>query len=310
MTLDRPAAATIVSHLLCASILLGAQSSARAAPQGSEQPDSGPMEMPARKAITVASPGEILEERVLPPTGYTRIAVRPGSFGAWLRRLPTRPGRPDVRLHDGRRKANQDAHHLVFDIDVGRGDLQQCADAVMRLRAEYLLSGGCRNEIRFSFTSGDVATWTDWLAGSRPRVSGNRVRWVREAAADSSYATFRGYLDTVFTYAGSASLDRDLLPVPDPSRPDPGDIFIQGGFPGHAVIVIDVAENGEGERMFLLAQSYMPAQEIHLLRSFEADSPWFPARADGVLRTPEWVFSYLDLKRFAATDCDPPAEPE
>ncbi len=40
----------------------------------------------------------------------------------------------------------------------------------------------------------------------------------------------------------------------------PDDVFIRGGFPGHAVIVVDMARiEISGEMVFLLAQSYMPA---------------------------------------------------
>ena len=45
-----------------------------------------------------------------------------------------------------------------------------------------------------------------------------------------------------------------------------GDIFIRGGFPGHAVLVVDMAIHPvSGQKAVLLAQSYMPAQDIHIL---------------------------------------------
>ena len=80
-----------------------------------------------------------------------------------------------------------------------------------------------------------------------------------------------------------------------------GDVFIQGGFPGHAVMVVDMAVNGRtGEKLFLLIQSYMPAQEIHVLKnpSDSADGPWYELDFGETLRTPEWTFSKDDLKRF------------
>jgi hypothetical protein len=129
-------------------------------------------------------------------------------------------------------------------------------------------------------------------------VQGSRVSWARTAPADSSYASFRRYLDTVFTYAGSLSLEKELAPVGDPGAIEIGDVFIRGGSPGHAVIVVDVAANAAGERAFLIAQSYMPAQEMHVLRNPVSSSPWYPAVRAGDLVTPEWTFRRAELRRF------------
>jgi len=126
-------------------------------------------------------------DRIPAPSGYHRIRVPDKSFSAWLRGLPVLSGRPKVRLHNGKLKGNQSAHHVVVSIDVGRRDLQQCADAVMRLRAEYLFANACRDNIAFKYTSGDVATWRAWQRGMRPRVRGNKVSWVRRARRDGGY---------------------------------------------------------------------------------------------------------------------------
>lgn len=69
------------------------------------------------------------------PAGYHRLAGGEGSFGAWLRAVPLKKG-TTVYLYNGRPKENQDAQFAVLDISVGHEDLQQCADAVMRLRAQ------------------------------------------------------------------------------------------------------------------------------------------------------------------------------
>jgi len=245
--------------------------------------------------------GGTLAERIAPPSGFRRLPAPSSSFAAWLRGLPLHPGRPPVHLYDGRLKTNQEAHHAVVRLDVGARDLQQCADAVIRLRAEFLRDRGCDGDVAFRFTSGDRAAWTDWRRGLRPRIAGNRVTWRSAAAADGSYASFRRYLETVFNYAGSASLSRELERVADPARLEAGDVFIQGGFPGHAVLVADVAEDGHGRRAFLLLQSYMPAQEVHVLRNpADPASPWYYSRSSGVLQTPEWTFRHEDLRRFPA----------
>ncbi len=245
------------------------------------------------------SAGESLAKRIELPEGFQRIPVSDKSFAAWLRGLPVQPGRPHVYLYNGSKKTNQLAHHCVLKVDVGKRDLQQCADAVIRLRAEYLYAAGCEDAIAFKFTSGDIAPWNEWSNGIRPRVRGNKVSWHKVKAPDESYKNFRRYLDTVFTYAGSASLSKELEKVPDPSKVEVGDVFIQGGFPGHAVLVVDVAINNCQERYFLLAQSYMPAQEIHVLRNLKIwRNPWYKAKSEGILLTPEWKFRYEDLRRF------------
>jgi hypothetical protein len=77
-----------------------------------------------------------------------------------------------------------------------------------------------------------------------------------------------------------------------------GDVFIIGGSPGHAVIVVDVATNKNGKKVFLLAQSYMPAQETQILKNFNdaSLSPWYSADITDKLRTPEWTFDVKQLK--------------
>ena len=238
-------------------------------------------------------------ESIPPPPGFARITLAEGSWGDWLRGLPIEFR--EVRLHNGQPKANQQAHHAVIAIDVGTKNLQQCADAIIRLRAEYLLAADREDEVAFHFTSGDLAEWAAWRDGARPVVQGNEVTWKKTAERDASYACFRRYLDTVFTYAGTMSLASELQPVSDPLAVELGDLFIRAGSPGHAVVVVDVAANAAGDRAFLLAQSFMPAQEIHVLKNPGSKlSPWYPAKKVGELRTPEWAFRYENLRRFPA----------
>jgi len=105
------------------------------------------------------------------PIGFERRPIPAGSFEDWLRHLPTKKGSPPVHLFDGTLKANQNAHIAVIDIDTGDKDLQQCADAVIRLRAEYLYSLSRYNDIHFDFTSGDKASFRKWINGYRPVVT-------------------------------------------------------------------------------------------------------------------------------------------
>ena len=252
---------------------------------------------------------ESIAQRIPPPTGFRRVALQPGSFAHWLRHLPLKPAGSPVMLFNGERKNTQDVHHAVIHIDVGSRNLQQCADAVIRLRAEYLYSLERFGEIMFHFTSGHAVPFSRWSGGERPVVNGNRVTWKRISGRDRSYPSFRKYLKRLFVYAGSDSLARELEPR-TLEEIEIGDVFIHGGFPGHVVLVVDMArDERSGEKIFLLAQSYMPAQEIHVLRNPAAPafSPWYRLPAGETLTTPEWTFNCDELRGFPLQA--PPTEP-
>lgn len=222
-----------------------------------------------------ATTARTLAEAAPPPPGFRRIEARQGSFADWLRGLPLKPDGAPVRLYDGRAKWNQTAHIAVIDIDTGKENLQQCADAIMRLRAEYLLASGRTGDIAFNNTNGK-----------------------RMVYRGKSYAEFRRYMRQIFAYAGTYSLEREMVRV-SPADMRIGDVFIQGGFPGHAVLVIDMAENQAGEKRFLLLQSFMPAQDMHVLvNPHGGGSPWYPLNFGRELVTPEWIFKAENLRRF------------
>jgi hypothetical protein len=239
-----------------------------------------------------------LEATFPPPTGYTRVAVEPGTFGAWLRGLPLRPAGTPVRDFRGDQILAGDDPRLaaVTELDVGTVNLQQCADSIIRLHAEWLWAQGQKDRIAYRFTSGDLASWPRYAAGERAKISGSKVKWVRSAEANGSRSSFRAYLDLVFTYAGTLSLQTEKQ---RPSRENmrPGDFFVLGGSPGHAVLVLDVAVNAAGERVALLGQGFIPAQDFQILSPGQ-DGPWFSLEADAVA-TPFWKpFPWDALRRF------------
>ena len=221
-----------------------------------------------------------LAGRIPAPAGFERVPAPQGSFAEWLRNLPLSPEGTPVRLYDGRLKWSQDKHVAVIDIDTGTRNLQQCADAVMRLRAEYLLASGRARDIAFNDTEGKRLAFR---------------------GAPSDRKAFQRYMIQVFSYAGTYSLEREMsrLPLADMRI---GDVFIKGGFPGHAVLVVDMAAKGaSGERRFLLAQSYMPAQDMHVLKDPKSHdgTAWYKMpEAGGELVTPEWIFQTSQLRRF------------
>lgn len=242
-----------------------------------------------------------LAEAIPPPPGAHRVDLPAGSFGAWLRGLPLLPPGTPVLLYDGSAKPNQSAQHRVVDLDVGDRDLQQCADAVMRLRVEYLWSADKRPAIAFKLTDGTPWDFPSYLGGTRLKLVGKKAERQPGSPRAANRETLRGYMRTLFTYAGTASIAAEL-PRRELAALTAGDVLVQGGFPGHAVLVLDIAEDDRGARYFLLGQSYMPAQQFHVLKnpSDPALSPWY--RADALTAgamTPEWgPFTDRDLRRF------------
>ncbi len=233
------------------------------------------------------------------PQGFQRVSVKKNSFQQWLQFLPLFPAGQKVEIHDGSLKWNQQVHARVVDIDVGKRDLQQCADAVMRLRSEFLFGKNQFEKIHFNYTNGTKVSFDDWRKGKKPVVKGNKVTFSNSGKKDNSYSNFKKYLIQIFSYAGTASLEKEMKSIPLKDM-QIGDVFIQGGHPGHAIIIVDMAENTNGKKLYLLAQSYMPAQNIHILKNptNRKLSPWYELIPNQDIHTPEWDFSFEDLKRF------------
>lgn len=241
-----------------------------------------------------------IAKRFLVPEGYERVIYEKHTFQHYLSNFPLQPIDAKVYYFNGTIKNNQDIYVSVLDIDVGKKDLQQCADAVMRLRAEYLYKNKEYDKIHFNFTNGFKIEYKKWAEGNRIKVSGNNVSWYKSKPTNYSYEVFKEYLEMVFTYAGTLSLSKEMTRIPLDSM-QVGDVFIKGGSPGHAVIIMDMAvHKTTGKKIFMIAQSYMPAQSIHILANTHQDiSPWYDLSKMDKLYSPEWTFEKSDLKRFS-----------
>ena len=215
------------------------------------------------------------------PEGYNRVKTEKNSFAEFLQNLPLKPDGSPVLLFNGNEKGNQDAHLAVVDLPIGKRDLHQCADAIMRLRADYLFGQKRYNEIEFLFVSGKRSNYATYLAGRTPNSTN---LW--------------SYLENVFNLASTLSLDKQLKSK-DLNSIEVGDVFIKGGSPGHAVIVVDKCVNSEGKVKFMLAQSYMPAQETQVLvNPQDPNNPWYDLDFGDILETAEYTFTKNQLKSF------------
>jgi hypothetical protein len=206
------------------------------------------------------------------PEGFVRTNETEGGFGSYLRSLTLKKDKT-VYLYNGDKKINQSAQYAVIDISTGNKNLQQCADAVMRLRAEFLKTKD--KPICFADNAGKQYCWANYQSRG-----------------------WQSYLETVFGMCGTLSLEKQLKPKSWENLTI-GDVIIKGGSPGHAVIVVDVAKHKTtGELIFLLAQSYIPAQDTHILINTNDNdiSPWYRQPSNENLYTPEWTFLANQLK--------------
>jgi maltoporin len=225
------------------------------------------------KANIIDNPFETVSAIPL-PEGYRRLPASKNSFALWLQNIALKKDKT-VYLYNGQAKLNQHAQFAVMDISVGKKDLQQCADAVIRLRSEYLFAQKKYSDIIFYDNDKTAYPFN----------------------APFTQDNFNNYLQRVFGMCGSASLSKQLKTKTDLNTITTGDVFIRGGFPGHAVIVVDAAADSAGNKIFMLAQSYMPAQQIHILKNpLKMEQPWYYLTDAEKIITPEYVFKNTELK--------------
>jgi hypothetical protein len=217
------------------------------------------------------------------PQGYTRIAVPNASFAAWLRNFKLRNNNT-VYFYNGQPVPYQNWHYAVLDLSTGSKDLQQCADAIMRMRAEYYFATEQYHNIVFG-EGRQTYSFDKYLANI-------------EATSDQ-HGRLLGFMETVFINCGTYTVNAMSNHIPIDSM-QPGDMFVHAGSPGHAMLVVDVAQNAQGQKIYLLAQSYMPAQDMHIVvNPANANlSPWYTADKKTDIVTPGYVFSPGELKRW------------
>ena len=242
--------------------------------------------------------GMTIETRYNVPAGYKRVAIEKGSFGYFLRNQKLKPYGEKALYYNGQAKRSEGIYDSVIDVEIGDRDLHQCADAIMLIRAEYFYQKKEYDKINFNFVSGFNAQYSKWMQGYRINPNG-KGSYYKKASPSNTYKDFRSFMNIVFGYAGTLSMEKEMKPQ-SLENMKIGDVFIMGGGPGHAVIIVDMAENDKGEKIFMLAQSYMPAQQTQILIN-PADrnmGVWYSLKGKTVLETPEWRFPLEKLRKF------------
>ena len=244
-----------------------------------------------------------IRTRFNPPKGFSWVKEEPGGFSEFLTNFPLHPPSFPVRDFMGVPIEQQQHHVAILKIDVGEKNLQQCADAWIRLYAEYLWLNQRFDDIGFEFTSTQFFAWDDYKIGYRTKEVNKKVSFVNTGKFDDSYENFQKYLEVIFRYAGTISLDVESDPVEDNASIKAGDFIIKPGSPGHSVIIVGVARNLAGKKLYLLAESYMPAQDIHILVNHKnpALSPWYELDVNAPQTvTAKYIFKPTSIKRFHA----------
>ncbi len=240
-------------------------------------------------------------KNINPPQGYRWVNEINNSFEFYLQNISLKPQGSPILDYAGNRISNQSEHVAILDYDIGTRDLQQCADAVIRLRAEYLYKMNRFDEIGFHFTSGDFFTWNQYKSGVRAIVGGPHVYFENIAAPENSRISFRKYLDAIYNYAGTISLFKETMPVLNDDEIKPGDILITPGSPGHAIIIVGRAKNSQGKSVYLLAEGYTPAQSIHVITNTENEniSPWYILSTQtSPTYTARYIFTQTNIRSF------------
>lgn len=239
----------------------------------------------------------ILKDRLIPISGFTRESTPDNSWPQFLQNLKLEDFGKPILKYDGSEINDQQHHVAILPYDIGTLDLQQCADALIRLRAEYLFQQKKYDKIGFEFTSGDYYSWQQYYEGYRPIINRNNVRFSKSAKSTSkdSYQDFRKYLDIIYTYAGTISLSKELKTSNNKTEFNIGDLIITPGSPGHVVMVVDKISN-KSQHRYALAEGFTPAQSIHILSI--NDNPWFDIKPSKDISTPRYYFKNVVIKSF------------
>ncbi len=242
--------------------------------------------------------GNTVINRVKIPEDFTRVTYSEGSFQSFIQNYALKNYGVEVINYDGSKYFYQSGHIGVLDLSVPKNGLQQCADALIRLRSEYLWKTNQKNKIGFEFTSGHYCSWKKYAEGYRPKVKGNKVSFHKTAVPNATKANFYKYLNLIYMYSGTLSLYNELPKIK--KNFEVGDMLVNPGTPGHIVMIVDKIRNLNGEFRYILAQGNTPAQSVHMLKNPTDTkmSPWYNLQLNAYTEVPGYYFNEAKFIRF------------
>ncbi len=244
--------------------------------------------------------GLTVKSRVSIPEGYFRDSLSKHSFEYYVRNQKLKAFGAKVINYDSTPYFYQLGHVGVLNISVPKNGLQQCADALIRIRSEYLWSQNQKNKIGFEFTSGHYCSWIKYAEGYRPKVAGSKVGFHKTAKANHTKANFYKYLNLIYMYSGTLSLNVEMKEIKNLAKLKIGDMLILGGSPGHVIMIADKIKNQEGDLLFLFIQGNTPAQSVHMLKNLSdaSISPWYELDLSKEVSVPGYTFDKPKFIRF------------
>jgi hypothetical protein len=212
----------------------------------------------------------------LPDVSYKRINVEQNSFAEWLRNLPIKPKDSPVFDYKGRihKSAKDTTIGKVIAWDIKDKYMEQCMDILVRFYAEYIWKIQNTSILSLPLPGGKWIYWNDWKDGIRPVFKGINVELKKTASPDSSRSIFEKYLRTIFNVSHTQQFYHAYLML-NPDQIKIGDFIVKKGTKSHAVMIVDLAENKEGDLIALIGHGDTPACEFHLL-AYSRNQIWFP----------------------------------
>lgn len=243
----------------------------------------------------------VIGEISLPSYDYKRIEIEKNSFAEYLRNLPLKEKGSDViNYRGGIFKSSSDTSvAYVVNMNIMGRRLEQCMDILVRLYAEYLWSVKQIDSLILPLPGGYWLQWSDWRSGLRPVFNGIKMKMQRSIQHANLEKNYQSYLNIIYNeshtqqfFYAYQSLRRENVQI--------GDIIIKKGTKGHAVMIVDLAKNKEGELIALIGNGDTPACQLFLL-NYKVDKPWIPLKFDQeIIKLPlKRVMKWEGLRRFS-----------
>ena len=151
-------------------------------------------------------------------------------------------------------------------------------DIVVRLYAEYTWEKNKSHKLRLPLPGGYWLAWENWRQGYRPIFMGIDVQQLRVSNPDSTYNAFNKYLNTIFNASHTQQFYHAYQPI-DRRNVKIGDFIVKKGTKGHTVMIVDMAQNNNGDLIALIGNGDTPACQFFLLNSVNGN-PWIRLKFD------------------------------